>query len=219
MPQPLSRFDPKLGFVLASGNSPHDPQMAQSVLTVINLWSQIDYNYGYILARIAKADPETITAVFQAMISGEARKGALFAAAKVQLSAEQAALVMAVVESTKVSRKTRNEFAHHLWGSLNSRPDCVVLAHPKDLAAYTAKMVALSGTRKERPELDRSQIMVWRQPCFDEAVAAAKTAHQRTVELSFIFDHPAEDRMRQDLLQHPQIARLYAHHLQEIQSG
>lgn len=208
MPQPLSSIPGNLGFVLASGNTPHNAEMASAVLAVINLWSQIDYNYGVLVARIARADPVTVTAVFQTMISTEARQAALFSAAKEKLTPEQASLIMAVIDTFKTSKNTRNAFAHHLWGSLNTRPDCVVLAHPKTIARYTAQMTAWSGNGPV-PDFDRSEFMVWRQPDFDEAVAAARTAHGRAVELSFTFDHGAADRHRGPLLADPQIQHRY----------
>lgn len=224
MPQPLSRFDPKLGFVIGAGNAPHDPRMAASVLAVINLWSQIEYNYAAILSRIARADATTVQAVFQSMVSGEARQAALFAAAKEKRTPEEASLIMAVVDSTKASRKARNAFAHHIWGSLNTRPDCVVLMHPKALAKNSAQWAEWSLRHPEGvtfplpdgtpmpefpPALDRSEIMVWRQPDFDTEVQSAVVAHDRIVQLLFSLDHPVADHRRQALLADPQIERRY----------
>jgi hypothetical protein len=182
--------------------------MAQAVLAVINLWSQIDYNYAVIVSRIARADPVTVTAVFQAMISSEARLAALFAAAKERLTPEDASLIMAVMDTTKASRNTRNAFAHHLWGSLNGRPDCVILAKPKTLIKYSAKMSEWRGDGP-RVELDRSEVMVWQQADFDAEVESARIAHDRVVQLSFTFDHPAAERRRQSLLADPHVARRY----------
>lgn len=229
MPQPLSRFNPTLGFVLGSGNTPHDSRMAASVLGVINLWSQIEYNYGAILTRIASADAVIVAAVFQSMVSGEARQAALFAAAKERLTPEQAGLIMAVIDSTKASRKARNAFAHHIWGSLNTRPDCVILVHPKTLAKNSAELAEWGLRYPEGiqfpppndaamppapPQLERSEVMVWQQPDFDKEVEAAQIAHNRVVQLSFTFDHPAADRRRRALLADPHIERRYNHHLE-----
>ena len=154
MPQPLSHVHPTLGYVLAAGNAPHSPAMAVATLAVINLWSQIDYNYGALVATIGKTDPETVTAVFQSMVSGEAKRDAVLAAARTSLAPEQASLIAAVIESTKPSRKTRNDFAHHLWGALHGRDDCVILVHPKTLAKYTAKMFSWAQRPNDpRPDL------------------------------------------------------------------
>lgn len=214
MPQPLSQVHPTLGHVLASGNTPHTPEMSAAILGVINLWAQLDYNYGTLVARVAKADPVTVTGVFQAMISGEARKTALIAAVNEKLTPEEASLITAVIESNTPSRKTRNMFAYNLWGSLNTRPDCVVLVSPKTLAKTNAAMTTWQG-QGPTPELERSEIMVWRQPDFDTALTPARTAHDRVVQLSFMFDHPAADRRRSGLLVDRQIARLYEYYLRE----
>lgn len=220
MPQPLSRFNPNLGIMMGSGNTPHTPEMAVAAIGVINLWSQIEYNYSALLARIASADPVAVNAVFQAMISGDARRAALAAAAKAKLTAEESSLILAVFDATKASRETRNDFAHHLWGILQDRPDCALLMNPKTLARFNAELAAWTD-RTGNPEadpvptFDRSEIMVWRQKDFDTALEAARKAHTQTVELLFTFEHPAAGRRRPALLADPQIARLYEHHLRE----
>ena len=222
MPQPLSRFHPNLGIMMAAGDAPHTPEMAVSVVGVINLWAQIEYNYSSLLARIASADPVAVNAVFQAMISGDARRAALCAAAKAKLPPEESSLILAVIETTKSSRETRNDFAHHLWGVLETRPDCALLMNPKTLARFNAELAAwgeragrTDPARDPAPTFDRSEIMVWRQKDFDAALTAARKAHRQTVELLFTFEHPAADQRRPSLLADPQIARLYEHHLRE----
>lgn len=195
MPQPLSRFHPTLGATVALGKAPHTPEMAVAVLGVINFWAQIDYNYGSILARVAKADPVTVTAVFQATISADARKSAMIAAVQEKLTLEEASLILSVIEASKPSRDLRNEFAHHVWGSLNTRSDCVLLVNPRTLAKFNAAMTAWRG-EGPRPELDRSKVIVWRQKDFDTALKDAHLAHMRTYQLLFTFDHVAADQRR-----------------------
>ena len=198
--------------------------MAAAVLGVINLWSQIEYNYAAVLTKIARADPITVQAVFQSMISGEARQAALFAAAKERLTPEQSSLIMAVIDTTKTSRNARNAFAHHIWGSINSRPDCVILVHPKTMAKHSAQWAEWSLQHPNGvtfplpdgipmpqfpPPLARSEIMVWRQRDFDTELKAAQRAHDHVVQLLFTFDHPAADQRRAALLADPQIERRY----------
>jgi hypothetical protein len=148
------------------------------------------------------------------MISLEAREAALIAAANERLSREEAGLIRAVLDTTKASRRTRNTFAHHLWGSLSGRADCVILVDPKILIRYTAKIREWDA-KGTRPELDRSQVIVWRQSDLDLAADAARIAHDRIVQLSFTFDHPAAEHRRQSLLANDQIARRYSIRLSE----
>jgi hypothetical protein len=151
------------------------------------------------------------------VISVEAKQAGLFAAAKEHLSPERSSLLMAVVDVSKSSRDTRNAFAHHLWGSLNTRNNCVLLVHPKVIAKFTAESLAWAsaGAQGPRPELNRSQVMVWNKQDFKDAAAAAAAAHDRIVRVSFTLEHPAERRMRQSLLADPQIARRYKLRLRE----
>jgi hypothetical protein len=222
MPQPLSRFAPNLSVVFGSGLAPHDPQMASAVLNVISLWSQIEYNYSGILSRISKAEAVPIAAMFYAVVSGEARQAALFAAAKERLTPEQSSLVMGVIDTFKASRATRNSFAHHLWGSIPRRPDCVVLVHPKTFAKATAGFTEWSlkypsgitfpadNPPDPPPQLDKSEVMVWQQKDFDHEVMAARVAYDRIVMLGFtVHDSPSADPMRRALLADPQIERRY----------
>ena len=127
--------------------------MAQSLFAVVNLWSQMEHAHANVVANITEADAVTVTAVHQAIISGEARKAALYAAASASLPVEDAALVRADVDFCEASCKQRNAFAHHLWDSVNGRPDLVVIMSPKrrcDLGRSTARFGQRSEARTGR---------------------------------------------------------------------
>lgn len=218
MPQPLSGFAPNSGYTLASGDVSISPEMASAVVAVINFWAQIEHSYTTLLATIAKADPVTIVAAHLAVQSIEARRAALFAAAESALSVEDYSLIQAVVESCKTSRDDRNTFAHHLWGNLSDRDDCVILVNPKYAARYFSSVLESVTDRRRRqiPDLDRSKVMVWRLSDFQEAKQRAGLCHDRTMQLPFAIEsHPAAVRRRPALLEDQQIARLYSRYLQQ----
>lgn len=193
--------------------------MGAHVLTVINFWSQIDNILGELVAKIAGADPVTVTAVYQTMVSAEAKKSALVAAARASLCIEDAALIQAVLESCESARKQRNDFVHHLWGYIPGRSDCVLLMAPKEALAWSAQMSAWAGTMREKldepPAIDRFKIMVWRLEDFQKAEQAALLAHRRTFQLQLCIGHPAKNKIRQALLDDPNLVRRYERILRE----
>jgi hypothetical protein len=209
---------------MGGGGAPHSPEMARAVFAVINHWAEIENSYSLLLANIARADPVTITAVYQAMANGDARRAALIAAAKASTKPEVASLIQATMEASKASREQRNSFAHHVWGILNTRTDVVLLMHPKDLATYSAKTTAWirEATTEypehptERPPFDRSLVMVWNLKDFEKAEALALLRYQQTGRLPFLLNnHPSAPSMRAKLLEDRQIARLYEQYLRE----
>ncbi len=212
MPQPLSSFAPNSGITLAAGNTPHSPEMATSVLAVVNLWAQIDSAYSVLLANIARADPVTITAAQQAVLSTKIREAALLAAASSALPKDEFCLIKAVIKSCRASKDERNYFVHYLWGEITGHRDCVLLIDQKIAAHHFASVMqsVQSPGLSAIPEIDKSKIMVWNLNDFRTAEERARVCHDRTVQLSFVINqHPAADHRRQSLLEDPQIARLH----------
>ena len=212
MPQPLSSFAPNSGLTLATGNTPHSPEMATSVFAVVNLWAQIDSAYSVLMANIAGADPVTITAAHQAIQNPGIRKAALLSAALSALPKDEYCLIKAVIDSCKASRDQRNDFVHHLWGEITGRRDCVLLMSPKVAAHHFASVMQAvqSPGLSAIPEIDKSKIMVWNLNDFRAAEELARECYDRTGQLSFVINqHPAADHRRQSLLADPQIARLH----------
>ena len=214
-PQPLSRVHPNPGVRIATGVTPHTPDMARCAFAVINLWAQCDNAYARILSSLMKADPVTGTAMYLALASGEAKKAVLFAAARHALSEDLYNLLRAVITATKASRNQRNDFAHHLWGNSPGLPSTVLLVHPTILATFLAAKDAWNG-REPEPQLDRSKVMVYRLADFQEAEQAACDAHLWTARLAKALSGGLEaDLKRFQLLQIPQIERAFQRYSSE----
>jgi len=217
MPQPLARVHPTLGFELANGNLVHTPEMALAVTGVINLWAQIDQSNAFLLSQISGSEPVITSAMLQTLTSAEAKKRAILAAAKAACSHDEYALIRATLERFTASRNHRNDFAHHLWGRLNTRDDCVILADPKVVAAYTAATTSWIRNRTgTRPDIDRNQVMVWTLRDFEIALEDAREAHGSITRLPLSIGRPpSQNPMQAQLLTDPKIRRLYDRYLVE----
>ena len=163
MPQPLSRVhpNPKIEmYASAIGNSP----FAADAMRVIACWSQIEAEFSSLLARMLKADVEAGVAMYHSLVSSEAKKAAISAAAATALPEWQKILLMAVQKVTKPSRDQRNEFAHGVWGVAKQIPDAVLLV--------PSKFFAYRGGGFVEPK-NYSKVMVYKR---DDFVRASQDA-------------------------------------------
>ncbi|MBD3732960.1 MAG: hypothetical protein IE934_09620 [Sphingopyxis sp.] len=179
MPQPLDRVHPA-PTISVTPSALSNSAYAGHVAFVIATWAHIDGDVGSLLARMLKADIATGTAMYLALIGGEARKAALAAAAKEALPPWQQHLLSAVIKATKPSRDQRNSFAHHAWGTADELPGTLLLMHPRVVVESNVsrrQAHIIENTRIIRPiDLDRSRIMVFREKDFADAQRMALQA-------------------------------------------
>ena len=95
-PQPLSRVNPKALTTFGPECFNVYPELSRLVARVINTGSMIEARWSIILVNLAKADPHTGTAMYQAGASSEARRAALKAGAQVRLSKDDFLLFQAL---------------------------------------------------------------------------------------------------------------------------
>ena len=145
VPQRLSQVDPRASAHFDPGALLSQPQLAAYPMTVIARWADIDKTLAELLPLMLKSPDLTVgMAMFQALVSGEAKRAALMAAAAEALrgNADDHNLFLAVLRTIKGSRDRRNEFAHHLWGVARELPDALLLVDPKDWVKHSTALQA-----------------------------------------------------------------------------
>ncbi len=210
MPQPLSRVHSSPNVEIypsAIANS----RFASHAIRVIACWAHIEGDLGSLLAQMLQADIATGVAMYQALISSDAKRSALAAAASQALPDWQCLLLRAVQKATKSSREQRNDFAHRVWGVAKEVPDAVLLMPTKivvDRNVTLRQRHSVDGANVIRPaQLDHSQVMVYKKPDFDEASDRALHA-QLLHELLYMVIGRTVEQARRQLLNDPQIQRV-----------
>lgn len=140
MVQPLSRVSPSAKFSLGRvATISNRPDLALKVMEVISIWSSVDSEILSLATELLKADYVAVASMLNAIVSAEARAAAIANAAQAVMSDEDFAMFLKIRDTTKASRKKRNEFAHHIWISSDDLPDALLLVDPKNIASVNAK--------------------------------------------------------------------------------
>lgn len=214
MPQPLSKVTPKATVFVGAEYLRKHQKFSNAVASVTAFWAHSDGNLAAILSFMMKTDIRTGVAMYQALMSAEAKLAALYAAADIALEQWEAILLRAVIQANKASRNQRNDFAHGIWGGAAELPDALLWMDPrvvmdKNVSHRQAEMTA-DGRRVIRPKgLDHSQIMVWRENDFKTAVKSAEDAYGRLVNFYYLVGYK-DDRARKALLNDDQVQRVAA---------
>lgn len=208
MPHPLSRVRPKAEIEVSPGAIPNRPALAVSVMRVIAIWSEIDSDAAVILSRMLKADVVTGVAMYQALTGGESRRAAFMAAAQSSLPEWQLILLRAVLNASKPSRDTRNDFAHHIWATTKDLPDALLLMPPTvRLDRHLQFRAGAPDTRVDgiADHYDFAKIYVYRKPDLDSAVEAALDAAVHHAYLYMVTGPEVIEQGRRMLLREPRI--------------
>ncbi|MGB8843133.1 MAG: hypothetical protein WCC64_18920 [Aliidongia sp.] len=141
-----------------------------------------EHNWSLVLVDLLKSDRRTGVAMYQALKSAEAKRAALSAAARVQLSSDDYLIFKAAISATGPVRKVRNQFAHQILGYSVDIEDSLLLIDQEELLrvdvnaaeAYletnkTSKIVIPDG-------IDVSKIQVWKRRDLEEAERNATDA-------------------------------------------
>lgn len=225
MPQPLSRVKPDADIRVRAAALP--PKFCVYITRTITAWAYNDHLLANMLCGFLNAEYEVVAAMYQSLVSGEARRAALYAAAKAAVP-QHLNLIIATIQSTKVSREERNHFAHHIWAISEQLPDAMILVDPATLTEPDVKLRAMAekGLLKPTitpvgnlnridfppmPVLDRSKMMVYREKDFKDAATNAETCSVVFQALMRATNRTAPDEQeRQLLLGEPRIARALA---------
>ena len=222
MPQPLSRVHPNPTVILGHDALEKYPEFSKAITKVIHIWTECDLILSHMVSRFLKADFEIVSAMFQALTGGEARRDAFLAAAKEALHPTDFALVRAVLRAARPSRDQRNEFVHHAWGRSPDVPDALLLADPRALNKIMLLLNKMVREFKMPPgspsdHFDHTRIAVYREIDFIRAAQEAVDAQKWLIELYVVigFQVPWRGAMQKQLLSQPPIQQWYQKFLNE----
>ena len=195
----------------------------------------MEYRSGALLAHILHTNVRAGIAMFRSVSSEDGKRNMILAAAKEQMTNDDAALVEAVFGVNKAARAMRNAYAHHLWGHSDDLPDALLIIDPRDLQAALAahneqkelhKRMTVewgdddrpSGSIAHRPmSIDPALISVVRRPDIERAILLVSEASARTAHLEAIALEPdvpearrARSALRADPLMKQALARASA---------
>jgi len=225
MPQPLSRVKPDADIRVRATALP--PDLCVYITRTITAWAYNDHLLANMLCGFLNAEYEVVAAMYQSLVSGEARRAALYAAAKAAVP-QHLNLIVATIQSTKASREERNHFAHHVWAISEHLPDAMILVDPATLTEPDVKLRALAEKGLLKPTItpvgnvnriqfppmpvpDRSKMMVYREKDFQDAATNAETCTEVIKTLCRATHRTQPDEAgRQLLLREPRIARAFA---------
>jgi hypothetical protein len=137
MPQPLNRVIPNGEFrpirirQNESGVLDDKPELAKLVASIFALWARVEHSLSLLLVSVLGADAEPAIAMFATLTAQYLQMGALQAAAKAALSADDFDVFCAAINMTVSVRTSRNHLAHWIWGTCEQLPDALLLAEPK----------------------------------------------------------------------------------------
>lgn len=193
MPVPLTDLGDNFGYILAVGVQLPYPEVSALMFDVINLWSQIDMNTALVISKVVGADPEVGMAMYQAVSGAEQKAKQLRAAMLLRADAVTNDLIQSAIDSCDPSKKTRNMFAHDLWGHLTPADGRLVSMSPAAFAKIYARPLdhRFGAGDQLRNDLS-SQALVWEPAEFVLAAREARRCHSLIARFPFLFDHPSK---------------------------
>jgi hypothetical protein len=120
-------------------------------MQVIATGAQMEYRTGALLAHILHTGVRAGIAMFQSVSSEDGKRNMILAAAKAQMTDDDATLLEIVFGVNKSARGVRNSYAHHLWGHSDDLLDALLIIDPRDLqAGLTASTAPTTAARSIR---------------------------------------------------------------------
>lgn len=157
MPQPLNRVIPNAFFMHNPNVLDTKPKLASLVANIFAHWGLIEYRLSLLLVRVLGADAAPALAMFSTLTAQHLQLGALEAAAKVALSAEEFDVFKAATNVTDRVQTPRNQLAHWIWGNCLELPDALLLAEPKS-AKDRDRELTLALERSDAAGLDTAEM-------------------------------------------------------------
>jgi hypothetical protein len=165
MPQPLSSFDRKAEFKLAARSTsfgvrnPYFEQhgaIATAAMEAIVEWGFIEFDIVMLFSQLCGGPQQDAFKVYAALKGDGPKAAALLAIIEDKFIDRDKEIFHVVRSWSKVCENKRNQIVHHVWGTIESRTDAVVLVEPMDYFLRTG-------------DLDKSKVMVWTEKDFKDA--------------------------------------------------
>jgi hypothetical protein len=199
MPQPLNRVIPNGEFKENASVLSDKPDLAVLVASIFAHWAHIEGALSLLLVRVLGADAEPAIAMFATLTAQHLQMGALEAAAKAALSADDFDVFLATMSVIDSVQTPRNHLAHWIWGHCDQLPDALLLADPRALKERDQKMMAAVHRFDKGATLSR----------FDEIIELQKYDPATVL----VYRHGDLERAERDLLEAAKVARLLSVYL------
>jgi hypothetical protein len=194
MPQPITKIVQNPHVYLDNNILADKSDMAILVTNIFATWARIEQELNFLLVHILGAEATPAIAMFQTLTAQHLQLGALEAAAKAALSAEDFEIFLAALSTADSAQTPRNHLAHWAWGGCKQRPDLLVLANPKMLRERdfrVAKGIVANLEILQIAELnlfDNSQSLAYSKPDLQRALRDLREAHDTVHTLAMYLD-------------------------------
>jgi len=128
--------------------------MAVLVTEIFATWAMIEHEMALMLVHVLGADSEPAIAMHATLTAQHLQMGALQAAAKAALSADDYQIFQAAISVVESTQTPRNQLAHWIWGTCKQRPDLLVLADPRKLKVRNSKIAKALESKAKPQEAD-----------------------------------------------------------------
>lgn len=152
MPQPINKIVPDPHCKLETNALADKPKLAIHVAQIFASWARIEQDLDVLLVNVLGANATPALAMFATLAAQHLQLGALEAAAKAALPADDFDIFKAALSAIDSAQTPRNHLAHWSWGSCVQRPDLLILANPKMLSARDLRVAKL--LHSEGPKCD-----------------------------------------------------------------
>jgi hypothetical protein len=132
------------------------PECAIIIARCIAVWSHIEVQLALLLASILKVNTKPALALYLAIQNSRIQNDALKAAAEAALSEHDYELFRAYMSIKSALEKTRNDFAHGIYGTSMLVKEGVLWMEQKDSAGHTARVWASDYTDMGKEHLTKT---------------------------------------------------------------
>lgn len=139
MPQPLSNYLKKVtkySYEFGVTSLQKYPNLSAKIAEAIAIMSEIDHAMGLVLVKILHASPEPAFAMFSELMDSKMRQAMILAAARSSFSDEDFETFEAIMSVVHSQAKTRNKFAHGLWGVCEQVSEALLNVDPRYLLTH-----------------------------------------------------------------------------------
>jgi hypothetical protein len=172
MPQPI-RFTCEVKFEGLSTL----PQHAEWLGHIVTLASSIDSNLGYLLAYLSRSSASVAIPMFHAVVSADAQRAMLMAAAEQQLAGAELEEFRELMEDFRTRARERNRLVHNIWAWSPQHPGKALWCHAKDYSRMPLRFAALQNS-DELPLFQQTLDTMW-QYCSTYTVKDLQDVYQR----------------------------------------
>lgn len=130
MPQPIAKIIPDPHVVLSRDVLDDKPDMAALVCKIFATWATVEQYLSILLVSVLAAHADPALAMFSTLTAQHLQLGALDAAAKATLSADDYNVFKSALAVADSAQTPRNHLPHWTWGRCRQREDLLLLADP-----------------------------------------------------------------------------------------